>query len=51
MVQELSIQTTIVSRYAFTAVSCAMLNRRSAAAEAVFQFQMPANAFVTNFTM
>lgn len=40
-----------MSRYAFTAVFCAMLNRRSAASEAVFQFQIPANAYVSNFTM
>ncbi|XP_056280577.1 inter-alpha-trypsin inhibitor heavy chain H5 [Pseudoliparis swirei] len=50
-IQELSIQTTVVSRYAFTAVYCAMLNRRSAAAEGVFQFQIPAAAYVSNFTM
>ncbi|KAF0029853.1 hypothetical protein F2P81_018958 [Scophthalmus maximus] len=36
-IQELSIKTTIISRYAFTAVHCAMLNRHSAAAEGVFQ--------------
>ncbi|KAF3859377.1 hypothetical protein F7725_021776 [Dissostichus mawsoni] len=29
-IQELSIKTTIISRYAFTAVYCAMLNRHSA---------------------
>ncbi|XP_047430658.1 inter-alpha-trypsin inhibitor heavy chain H5 [Mugil cephalus] len=50
-VQELTIKTTIVSRYAFTAVYCAMLNRHSAATEAVFQFQIPAGAYVSNFTM
>lgn len=50
-IQELSIKTTIISRYAFTAVYCAMLNRHSAATEAVFQFQIPANAYVSNFTM
>ncbi|XP_070848268.1 inter-alpha-trypsin inhibitor heavy chain H5 [Chaetodon trifascialis] len=50
-IQELSIKTTIISRYAFTAVYCAMLNRHSAATEAVFQFQIPANAFISNFTM
>ncbi|XP_070785200.1 inter-alpha-trypsin inhibitor heavy chain H5 isoform X2 [Enoplosus armatus] len=50
-IQELSIKTTIISRYAFTAVYCAMLNRHSAASEGVFQFQIPANAYVSNFTM
>uniref|UniRef100_A0A4W4G7P3 Inter-alpha-trypsin inhibitor heavy chain 5 n=1 Tax=Electrophorus electricus TaxID=8005 RepID=A0A4W4G7P3_ELEEL len=50
-IQELSIQTTIMSRYAFTAVSCTMLNRYSAATEGVFQLQVPAAAFISNFTM
>ncbi|XP_068162661.1 inter-alpha-trypsin inhibitor heavy chain H5 [Antennarius striatus] len=50
-IQELSIKTTIISRYAFTAVYCAMLNRRSAAADGVFRFQIPADAYVSNFTM
>lgn len=50
-IQELSIKTTIISRYAFTAVYCAMLNRHSAAAEGEFHFQIPANAYVSNFTM
>uniref|UniRef100_A0A672G8K1 Inter-alpha-trypsin inhibitor heavy chain 5 n=1 Tax=Salarias fasciatus TaxID=181472 RepID=A0A672G8K1_SALFA len=50
-IQELSIKTTIISRYAFTAVYCAMLNRHSAASTGVFQFQIPADAYVSNFTM
>uniref|UniRef100_A0A3Q0R338 Inter-alpha-trypsin inhibitor heavy chain 5 n=1 Tax=Amphilophus citrinellus TaxID=61819 RepID=A0A3Q0R338_AMPCI len=50
-IQELSIKTTIISRYAFTAVYCALLNRHSAASEGVFQFQIPANAYVSNFTV
>ncbi|CAN9508438.1 unnamed protein product [Ophioblennius macclurei] len=50
-IQELSIKTTIISRYAFTAVYCAMLNRHTAASKGVFQFQIPANAYVSNFTM
>ncbi|KAK2859128.1 hypothetical protein Q5P01_003748 [Channa striata] len=50
-IQELSVKTTIISRYAFTAVYCAMLNRHSAATEGVFQFQIPADAYVSNFTM
>ncbi|XP_020507281.3 inter-alpha-trypsin inhibitor heavy chain H5 [Labrus bergylta] len=50
-IQELSIKTTIISRYAFTAVYCAMLNRHTAATEGVFQFQIPSGAYVSNFTM
>ncbi|KAM7367333.1 hypothetical protein PAMP_015243 [Pampus punctatissimus] len=50
-IQELSIKTTIISRYAFTAVYCDMLNRHSDAAEGVFQFQIPAGAYVSNFTI
>ncbi|KAL0962833.1 hypothetical protein UPYG_G00346110 [Umbra pygmaea] len=50
-IQELSVKTTIISRYAFTAVSCTMINRHSAAADGVFQFQVPKNAYVSNFTM
>ncbi|XP_034019042.1 inter-alpha-trypsin inhibitor heavy chain H5 [Thalassophryne amazonica] len=50
-IQELSIRTTIISRYAFTAVYCAMLNRHSAAAQGVFQFPVPVDAYVSNFTM
>nr|XP_019965394.1 PREDICTED: inter-alpha-trypsin inhibitor heavy chain H5 [Paralichthys olivaceus] len=50
-IQELTIKTTIISRYAFTAVYCAMLNRHSAATEGVFHFQIPADAYVSNFTM
>ncbi|KAJ8006943.1 hypothetical protein DPEC_G00112450 [Dallia pectoralis] len=50
-IQELSVQTTIISRYAFTAVSCVLLNRHAAAAEGVFQFQIPKTAYVSNFTM
>uniref|UniRef100_A0A3P8TK71 Inter-alpha-trypsin inhibitor heavy chain 5 n=1 Tax=Amphiprion percula TaxID=161767 RepID=A0A3P8TK71_AMPPE len=50
-IQELSIKTTIISRYAFTAVYCAMINRHTAATEGVFQFHIPADAYVSNFTM
>uniref|UniRef100_A0A667FJ46 Inter-alpha-trypsin inhibitor heavy chain 5 n=1 Tax=Lynx canadensis TaxID=61383 RepID=A0A667FJ46_LYNCA len=38
---EFSVKSTIISRYAFTTVSCRMLNR----------MQVPAAAFITNFTM
>ncbi|KAK3517368.1 hypothetical protein QTP70_004687 [Hemibagrus guttatus] len=50
-IQEFSVLTTIISRYAFTAVSCTMLNRHSAASEAVFMFYVPAAAYISNFTM
>ncbi|KAM4712016.1 inter-alpha-trypsin inhibitor heavy chain H5 isoform 1-T1 [Anableps anableps] len=50
-IQEMSIKTTIISRYAFTAVYCSMLNRHTAAAEGVFQIQIPAGAYISNFTM
>ncbi|GAA6066663.1 inter-alpha-trypsin inhibitor heavy chain H5 isoform X1, partial [Tachysurus ichikawai] len=50
-IQELSVSTTIISRYAFTAVSCTMINRHSAASEAVFMFHIPAAAYISNFTM
>lgn len=50
-IHELSIKTTIISRYAFTAVHCAMLNRHSAATEGVFHFAIPADAYISNFTM
>ncbi|XP_073723093.1 inter-alpha-trypsin inhibitor heavy chain H5 [Misgurnus anguillicaudatus] len=48
---ELSVQTTIISRYAFTAVSCSMFNRHSAATQGVFQFYIPTAAYISNFTM
>ncbi|KPP75021.1 inter-alpha-trypsin inhibitor heavy chain H5-like [Scleropages formosus] len=50
-IQELSIKTSIVSRYAITTVSCSMLNRHSMASEGVFQMLLPAGAYVSNFTM
>uniref|UniRef100_W5KEN7 Inter-alpha-trypsin inhibitor heavy chain 5 n=1 Tax=Astyanax mexicanus TaxID=7994 RepID=W5KEN7_ASTMX len=50
-IQELSVQTTIISRYAFTAVSCTMFNRHTAATQGVFQFQVPQAAYISNFTM
>ncbi|KAG7456279.1 hypothetical protein MATL_G00250050 [Megalops atlanticus] len=50
-IQDLTVKTTIITRYAFTAVSCTMVNRHSAATKGVFQFQLPASAFVSNFTM
>ncbi|XP_046534683.1 inter-alpha-trypsin inhibitor heavy chain H5 [Equus quagga] len=51
LMTEFSVKSTIISRYAFTTVSCRMLNRASEDQEIVFQMQIPAAAFITNFTM
>ncbi|XP_018421963.1 PREDICTED: inter-alpha-trypsin inhibitor heavy chain H5 [Nanorana parkeri] len=51
LVSEFSVKSTIISRYAFTAVSCTMVNRAAQAKDVVFQMQIPAAAFVSNFTM
>lgn len=51
LVTDFSVKSTILSRYAFTAVSCTMVNRAAEAKEVVFQMQIPATAFVSNFTM
>ncbi|XP_004379790.2 inter-alpha-trypsin inhibitor heavy chain H5 [Trichechus manatus latirostris] len=51
LMTEFSVKSTIVSRYAFTTVSCRMLNRASEDQEVEFQMQIPAAAFITNFTM
>ncbi|XP_075713586.1 inter-alpha-trypsin inhibitor heavy chain H5 [Rhinoderma darwinii] len=51
LVTDFTVKSTIISRYAFTAVSCTMLNRAVEAKEVVFQMQIPAAAFVSNFTM
>uniref|UniRef100_A0A4W3IFT5 Inter-alpha-trypsin inhibitor heavy chain 5 n=1 Tax=Callorhinchus milii TaxID=7868 RepID=A0A4W3IFT5_CALMI len=46
-----TVKSTIVSRYAFTAVSCTVVNRASVPSDAGFQMQIPASAFISNFTM
>lgn len=51
LVSEFTVKSTIISRYAFTAVSCTMVNRAAEAKDVVFQMQIPAAAFVSNFTM
>ncbi|XP_012520361.1 PREDICTED: inter-alpha-trypsin inhibitor heavy chain H5 [Propithecus coquereli] len=51
LMTEFSVKSTIISRYAFTTVSCRMLNRASEDQEVEFQMQIPAAAFITNFTM
>uniref|UniRef100_A0A8D0G766 Inter-alpha-trypsin inhibitor heavy chain 5 n=1 Tax=Sphenodon punctatus TaxID=8508 RepID=A0A8D0G766_SPHPU len=48
---EFTVKSTIISRYAFTTVSCTMVNSGSEAREGVFEMQMPAAAFISNFTM
>ncbi|KFW83430.1 Inter-alpha-trypsin inhibitor heavy chain H5, partial [Manacus vitellinus] len=48
---EFNVRSTIISRYAFTTVSCTMVNSGSEAREAVFEMQIPAAAFISNFTM
>lgn len=48
---EFSVKSTIISRYAFTTVSCRMLNRASEDQDTEFLVQIPAAAFITNFTM
>ncbi|XP_067915892.1 inter-alpha-trypsin inhibitor heavy chain H5 [Heterodontus francisci] len=45
------VKSTIFSRYAFTAVSSTMVNRAQRPKDAVFQMQIPAAAFISNFTM
>ncbi|XP_025872536.2 inter-alpha-trypsin inhibitor heavy chain H5 [Vulpes vulpes] len=51
LMTEFSVKSTIISRYAFTTVSCRLLNRASEDQEIEFQMQIPAAAFITNFTM
>ncbi|XP_067861208.1 inter-alpha-trypsin inhibitor heavy chain H5 [Heptranchias perlo] len=50
-VTDFIVKSTIFSRYAFTAVSCTMINRAYRPKDAVFQMQIPAAAFISNFTM
>ncbi|XP_053572404.1 inter-alpha-trypsin inhibitor heavy chain H5 [Bombina bombina] len=50
-VAEFLVKSTIISRYAFTAVSCTMVNRALEAKDVVFQMLIPAAAFISNFTM
>ncbi|GCC35020.1 inter-alpha-trypsin inhibitor heavy chain H5 [Chiloscyllium punctatum] len=50
-VTDFIVKSTIFSRYAFTAVSSTMVNRAYQPKNAVFQMQIPARAFISNFTM
>ncbi|OBS78134.1 hypothetical protein A6R68_19477 [Neotoma lepida] len=51
LMTEFSVKSTIISRYAFTTVSCRVLNRASEDQDVEFQMQIPGAAFITNFTM
>ncbi|KAM5341087.1 inter-alpha-trypsin inhibitor heavy chain H5 [Glossophaga mutica] len=51
LMTEFSVKSTIISRYAFTTVSCRMMNRASEDQDSEFLMQIPATAFITNFTM
>ncbi|XP_069314768.1 inter-alpha-trypsin inhibitor heavy chain H5 [Eulemur rufifrons] len=51
LMTEFSVKSTIISRYAFTTVACRLLNRASEDQDVEFQMQIPAAAFITNFTM
>ncbi|XP_055002656.1 inter-alpha-trypsin inhibitor heavy chain H5 isoform X2 [Sorex araneus] len=51
LMTDFSVKSTIISRYAFTTVTCRVLNRASEDQEMNFQMQIPAAAFITNFTM
>ncbi|KAJ6666238.1 hypothetical protein lerEdw1_000510, partial [Lerista edwardsae] len=48
---EFSVRTTIISRYAFTTISCSLVNSGSEAREGIFETQIPVTAFISNFTM
>ncbi|XP_044284303.1 inter-alpha-trypsin inhibitor heavy chain H5 [Varanus komodoensis] len=48
---EFSVRATILSRYAFTTVSCTLVNSGSEAREGIFEMQIPVTAFISNFTM
>uniref|UniRef100_A0A8C8R7Z7 Inter-alpha-trypsin inhibitor heavy chain 5 n=1 Tax=Pelusios castaneus TaxID=367368 RepID=A0A8C8R7Z7_9SAUR len=50
-IAEFTVKSTIISRYAFTTVSCTMVNSGSEAKEGTFEMQIPAAAFISNFTM
>ncbi|XP_054844737.1 inter-alpha-trypsin inhibitor heavy chain H5 [Eublepharis macularius] len=48
---EFSVRATIISRYAFTTISCTLVNSGSEDREGIFEMQIPVTAFITNFTM
>ncbi|KAG8447787.1 hypothetical protein GDO86_015046 [Hymenochirus boettgeri] len=50
-ISRLHIQSTIVSRYALTEVHTLMVNPHPDAKEAIFDLELPAPAFISNFTL
>ncbi|XP_044124669.1 LOW QUALITY PROTEIN: inter-alpha-trypsin inhibitor heavy chain H6 [Bufo gargarizans] len=50
-ISSLHIQSTIVSRYAFTKVQTVMVNPHDESKEAIFDLELPSSAFVSNFTL
>ncbi|XP_075041036.1 inter-alpha-trypsin inhibitor heavy chain H6 isoform X2 [Mixophyes fleayi] len=50
-ISSLYIQSTIVSRYAFTKVQSVMYNPHNESKEAIFDLELPSSAFMSNFTL
>ncbi|XP_069842039.1 inter-alpha-trypsin inhibitor heavy chain H6 [Dendropsophus ebraccatus] len=50
-ISSLCIQSTIVSRYAFTKVQTVMVNPHAESKEAIFDLELPSSAFISNFTL
>ncbi|XP_075691339.1 inter-alpha-trypsin inhibitor heavy chain H6 [Rhinoderma darwinii] len=50
-ISSLFIQSTIVSRYAFTKVQTVMVNPHAESKEAIFDLELPSSAFISNFTL
>ncbi|XP_056396279.1 inter-alpha-trypsin inhibitor heavy chain H6 isoform X2 [Hyla sarda] len=50
-ISSLCIQSTIVSRYAFTKVQTVMVNPHAESKEAIFDLELPNSAFISNFTL
>ncbi|XP_062454627.1 inter-alpha-trypsin inhibitor heavy chain H6 [Rhea pennata] len=51
LVTSFAVRSTVVSRYASTWVRCAMRNPHASPREATFDLDLPAAAFISNFTM
>ncbi|XP_053329828.1 inter-alpha-trypsin inhibitor heavy chain H6 [Spea bombifrons] len=51
IISSLCIQSTIVSRYAYTKVQSVMSNPHAEAKEAIFDLDLPSSAFISNFTL
>ncbi|XP_066436652.1 inter-alpha-trypsin inhibitor heavy chain H6 [Eleutherodactylus coqui] len=50
-INSLCIQSTIVSRYAYTKVQTVMVNPHAESKEAIFDLDLPSSAFISNFTL